>query len=239
MTQPLLFSPPKPPDLRDRGIDLRLCSCDDPDFVRDAEGAALVIADPPWLYDHQTAGVTEAGDHYACVTTEDIVGHLNNLAASRLAMWLTFPLQQDWFDATHAARVGFGWRWGKAVSGGAWSKSGEEDSGHYGAGYHWAGCAELVLLYTHAGAQTYRENALRNSLVEPPDRRHSRKPVGWQRQWIRRWTNPGDLIVDPYAGLGSVAEAVMLAGEGRRYLGAEINPQRHADALALLAQVRT
>jgi hypothetical protein len=31
---------------------------------------------------------------------------------------------------------------------------------------------------------------------------------------------------------------VILAGEGRRYVGAEISPERHGQALALLAQVR-
>jgi len=32
---------------------------------------------------------------------------------------------------------------------------------------------------------------------------------------------------------------VLLAGEGRRYLGTEIDPERHAQALALIAQART
>lgn len=235
MNQPMLFAPPRPPDLRDRGIDLRCCSCADPKFVADAAGARLTIADPPWRYDHQTAGSTEATDHYEDMATEDIVAVLNELACGKLALWLTWPLHQDWMDATHDARRDFRWRWGKAVAGGAWFKSDERNESHYGPGAHWASCSEPVLLYTHAGALLDRSQALRNAYHEPPGA-HSRKPVEWQREWIRRWTNPGDLVVDPFAGLGSVAEACLL--EGRLYLGAELSPKRHADAMGLLAQVR-
>lgn len=63
---------------------------------------------------------------------------------------------------------------------------------------------------------------------------HSRKPAPWQASWVEAWVPPGGLVVDPYAGLGSVAEAVVLAGEGRRYVGAEIDPRRHAKASAFV-----
>jgi hypothetical protein len=43
-------------------------------------------------------------------------------------------------------------------------------------------------------------------------------------------------VVDLYAGLAPSARACLI--EGRRYLGAEIDPARHAEALARLAQVR-
>ena len=49
------------------------------------------------------------------------------------------------------------------------------------------------------------------------------------RGWLRRWTDPGDLVLDLYAGLGSVAVACAL--EGRRYIGAEIDPERHRRAV--------
>jgi tRNA/tmRNA/rRNA uracil-C5-methylase (TrmA/RlmC/RlmD family) len=45
---------------------------------------------------------------------------------------------------------------------------------------------------------------------------------------------PGGLVLDLYAGLGSVPEAVVMAGEGRRYIGAEIDEDRHAAALAIV-----
>ena len=64
---------------------------------------------------------------------------------------------------------------------------------------------------------------------------HSRKPAGWMADWCRAWVPPGGLVLDLYAGLRSVAEAVVMAGEGRRYIGAEIDPERHASACARVA----
>ena len=43
----------------------------------------------------------------------------------------------------------------------------------------------------------------------------------------------GAKVLDLYAGLGTVAEACAL--EGRRYVGAEVDPDRHARALGLVA----
>ncbi len=108
------------------------------------------------------------------------------------------------------------------------------DVGHYGQGYHWAGCSEPVLVYTRSAGHNSRAG-LRNAWVQEPGK-HSAKPIQWMKQWIERWCPPGGRVVDPYAGLGTVAEAVMEAGEGRTYLGAEISEKRHSDALGLLAQ---
>jgi hypothetical protein len=217
-TQPALLAPVRPPARP--GIDLRCASCADShspsrghvshSAIRGARAdwpeADLVIADPPWSY-VQRIGESRAENHYRVVPTSQIVA---------------------WLERE--------WDWGSPVTGGAWCKSGEGDEGHYGQGYHWAGCSELVLVYA-SGAYVERAEPIRNAWVEPPGV-HSRKPVEWQRQMVRRWCPPGGLVLDPFAGLGSVAEAVLLAGEGRRYLGTEIDPERHAAALALLAQVR-
>jgi DNA modification methylase len=54
--------------------------------------------------------------------------------------------------------------------------------------------------------------------------------------WVRRWVPPGGLVADPYAGLGTVARAVLSAGGGRRYVGWEIDAERHAAASSLIAQ---
>lgn len=221
---------PRPPDLRERGIDLRCCDTAEMLASLPDGCASLVIADPPWDY-VQHHGATRADNHYGCLRMPAIAHHLTEASrlATRLALWVTTPLLGEWMSANTS--------WGTPVTAGAWVKSEEGDAGHYGQGYHWAGCSELVLVYTRGGAHTDRSEPLRNAWVEPPQQ-HSRKPAAWQAQWIRRWVPPGGLVVDVYAGLGSVAEAVMLAGEGRTYIGAEIDPERHAHALSLLAQVR-
>jgi hypothetical protein len=185
----------------------------------------LVIADPPWSY-ARTDGTTNAADHYSGLTVAQIISHLSQLEASRLVLWITWPiLAADWPEALP--------EWGKPVTGGAWVKSDPGDAGHYGQGYHWAGCSEPVLVYSKAKAYNDRSR-LRNAWIEAPTK-HSRKPVGWMAQMIQRWCPPGGTVIDPYAGLGSVAEAVLEAGEGRRYRGVEIDPQRFADAQTLIA----
>lgn len=228
MTQPALLAPTRPPT--HTGIDLRCCDTAEmlaslPDGCAD-----LVVADPPWDY-VQHHGATRADNHYGCLRIQAIAAHLieAHRVGRRLALWVTAPLLGEWMEAATP--------WGAPVTAGAWVKSGEGDAGHYGQGYHWAGCSELVLVYTGHGCSTDRTEPLRNAWVEPP-REHSRKPTVWQSQWVSRWVPPGGLVVDLYAGLGSVAEAVLLAGQGRRYIGAEIDPERHSHALGLIAQVR-
>ena len=220
----MMLIQPKQPPKRD-GIDLRCCSCTDMDWPE----ADLVIADPPWTYDLRIGGVN-ADDHYACVSTDDIAKMLLPVRrrAPLMSLWITWPLLSEWWAA---------WTGDRPVTGLAWTKSDAGDSGHYGTGYWAAGCSEPVLLYSTGGGYCDRSVTLRNAWIEAPGV-HSRKPAAWQAQMIRRWVPEGGLVLDPFAGLGSVAEAVLLAGGGRRYLGTEIDPERHAAALALLAQVR-
>jgi len=200
-------------------IDLRCCSCEDIEWPL----ADLAVADPPWDY-HDRHGASAAGDHYATLPTRTITKHLDRLDVARLVVWCTWPLLAEW---AHVRPV--------FVTGGAWVKSREgEDAGHYGQGYHWAGCSEPVLIYSLGGGFLDRSVPLRSVWHEAPGF-HSHKPIGWMVQWIKRWVPEGGLVLDPYAGLGSVAEAVLLAGGGRRYLGTEIDPERHADALEQIA----
>lgn len=229
----LLFPDPSPPSLEERGIDLR--RCDVVEMLASlprAPRADLVIADPPWRYT-QAHGATTAQDHYDGLPVRDILEHVNLAArvGRRLALWCTWPLLGEWTSLDEQLA------WDEPTTGGAWVKSGPGDTGHYGPGYHWAGCSELVLVYAQDGAHCDRSVPLRNAWIEPPGD-HSRKPARWMAQWIRRWVPPGGRVVDLYAGLGSVAEAVLLAGEGRTYVGAEIDADRHRAALGLLAQVR-
>lgn len=57
----------------------------------------------------------------------------------------------------------------------------------------------------------------------------TQKPVALMRWVLSQFTEPGDLILDPYAGSGPVAEACR--DTGRRYVGIELE-QRYCDALA-------
>lgn len=146
----------------------------------------------------------------------------------RLALWTCWPLL---VEAVVASRVvpwldvpGIEWK-----TGGAWTKGGRP-----GVGYHWRGHSEPVLVGVRKGGAAGRcASMLRSGFFSHPEQ-HSRKPAPWMADWVRAWVPAGGLVLDLYAGLGSVAEAVAMAGEGRRYLGAEIDPERHATALAMV-----
>ena len=49
----------------------------------------------------------------------------------------------------------------------------------------------------------------------------TQKPVALMHWILDRWTQPGDLIIDPYMGSGPVARAA--ANIGRRYIGIELD----------------
>ena len=53
------------------------------------------------------------------------------------------------------------------------------------------------------------------------------------RQLVRRFSLPGDTILDPFAGSGTTGVAALL--EGRRFIGVELDPTYHAIAARRLA----
>lgn len=59
------------------------------------------------------------------------------------------------------------------------------------------------------------------------------KPLWLMRAIVRDYSRPGDLVCDPYAGGGTTALACLT--EGRRAIGAEVDPDTHAKATARLS----
>ena len=231
-----LFADPVPPAID--GIDLR---CGDvADTLREVRGARLVVADPPWSYARE-AGVANPQTHeiYDGLSEAQIAAILDASydcagPACRLAVWYTFPKDAEW-----SAAGGAGPRWGARVSGGAWTKMLPTSEGaratEPGVGYHWRGRVEPVALFT-VGACGRQREVLHNGHVSQPGE-HSEKPIEWMRAWLRAWTAPGDLVLDLFAGMAPLARACL--AEGRRYVGAEIDPARHARAMAKLHNYRS
>jgi hypothetical protein len=234
---------PDPP----AGIDLRCC--DVAEVLAEVTGATLVVADPPWVYGQRISGSGKgADDHYECLAMADILGHLRLALAccgpsARCVVWTTHSQMPEFLS--HAVRADDvttlgGWRW---VTGGTWAKVGADGAkggrGAPGIGYH-ALSSESEPWLLLAGPGPHRRANVSGCRVIPRHRgrgeEHSEKPVEYQREMIRGWTEPGDLVLDLYAGLGSVARACK--AEGRRYIGAEIDPARHERALAKLATYR-
>ena len=228
MTQIPLLSVPEPP--QPLGIDLRLCGVEEL-LDEGPFNPALIIADPPWHYSQAPGHSANPENHYGTTSDADIVGVLNRaydtMEKGRLAVWCTWPKLGQFFDAMHAAES-FRWRY---VSGGSWHKEG----GNAGTGYHWLGKSECTLLFCKSTGLCAKWGPLTNA-HNSQRARHSEKPVEWMQGWIERWTEPGDLVMDLYAGLGPVARAC--ARSGRRYVGAEIDPERYRSAVDLLAMDR-
>ena len=78
-------------------------------------------------------------------------------------------------------------------------------------------------------------NVLRAKRVPPGALEHpTQKPLGVLRPLIVKSTDPGELVLDPFAGSGSTGVACM--EEGRRFLGIEQDPAYVGIARARMAQ---
>ena len=62
----------------------------------------------------------------------------------------------------------------------------------------------------------------------------TQKPVALMRWIVDRWTEPGDLVLDPYMGSGPIAQACHELG--RRYVGIEVEEDYCAIAVQRLGQ---
>ena len=207
---------------------IRLINCGVSELLESmTEAPALIIADPPWNYSQAPGHSANPDNHYSSMTDAEIVAVLDRafdtMKSGRLALWLTWPKLQDWIDAVHGGT----WRW-RYVSGGAWTKVG----GAPGTGFHWLGQSELVLVYVRGTGLCTKWGPLTNA-HSSERRKHSEKPIDWMEQWIERWTEKNDLILDLFAGMAPVARAC--ARTGRRYIGAEIDPERYRQAVDRLA----
>lgn len=223
MTDPqfALYPDPRPPS-RD-GIDLRWDDC--ANVIASVSGAALVHADPPWTY--RNAGCKgNARDEYDLLTLEGIATHLDaayDAAAddAYLLCWVTFPTMMEWAPHLLATR----WMY---KTGGCWGKT-----QGLGIGHHFRGDAEPLLVLTKGKPRPVRAIS---SLHLSPRGKHSEKPEEWLAALFRSFAPPGSLVLDVYAGLGPAARACVRTGH--RYVGAEIDEDRHRRALGLLAGVR-
>lgn len=220
-------------------IDLRCASIDV--ILRELQGADeadrpwLVFADPPWpKYDNQP-GSADPELQYALLDLPQIREHLRRAALvsrpkARLMLWVVWIMLVEWAEKkTMRQVVPPAW---SAKSAGAWLKQ----SASPGVGYHWQGATEpaIVLVRSGKGSVYTQTDAMVDNGWASEREQHSRKPAEWQARCIQRWVPEGGLVLDLYAGLGSVAEAVILAGGDRRYIGAEINPKRCEEARALV-----
>lgn len=226
MTQPTLFAAAEPP--KRPGIDLLWGDCGAGMAALPDGCVDLAIFDPPWSqYDAPAAGANP-GTVYEVLSEADIGAHLSDgvrllRPGGRLVMWACWPLLVETFRGSPPSWLAIdGLRW---VTGGSWHKS-----GRLGVGYHWRGHSEPVLVGAKIGQPTGPALINLRSSYTSQKADHSAKPAEWMADWIRAWVPPGGCVLEPYAGLGSGAVATVLAGEGRRYVGYEVDEERYRAA---------
>ena len=59
-------------------------------------------------------------------------------------------------------------------------------------------------------------------------------PYDLARDHVATWSNPGDLVLDPFSGSGTTAKAAKTLG--RQFIGLEVNPEYCAIAEQRIAQ---
>jgi len=92
-----------------------------------------------------------------------------------------------------------------------------------GMGYHWSRAHELIL-FLEKGRRPLNDLGWRSILCGPRASRKdypTAKPVQVCRRLIENSSDPGDLVLDPFCGGGSVLEAAFLAG--RRAIGIDVS----------------
>ena len=65
--------------------------------------------------------------------------------------------------------------------------------------------------------------------IAAPEGHPTAKPLGIVAEWVRWFTNPGDLVLDPFAGSGTTLRAAK--DEDRRAIGVELD-ERYCEVIA-------
>lgn len=101
--------------------------------------------------------------------------------------------------------------------------------------------ADAELIWTNLGGtiRTYRQCwrgvARENDALDPHAHVHpTQKPTAMMIWFLERYTEPGDLVLDPYMGSGPIAQACHMTG--RLYIGIEIEERYCEVAVRRLAQ---
>jgi DNA methylase/ParB-like nuclease domain len=166
--------------------------------------ASLIVADPPWLNDHA-----------------DLREPLAKLCARLLrphGVCLVYCGQFHLPAFVEAFGKHLTWTWEIACvnedNGGAM-----RDAGNFHTSWR------PVLVYTMSGFKNSNTvyDVVRTKRREK-DLHPWQSPLSEAEYFVQTLSRPGDLIIDPCIGSGTVATAVTIIGQGRRFVGCDVNP---------------
>lgn len=163
---------------------------------------ALVLTDPPYGINMTFGGVGRT-----TLVNEMVYGDHEPFEPTPL---LAFP-RLILFGANHYANrlpSSSGWIvWDKVTTNAVISVLSDAEMA-------WTNVMQKTRVYRHMWNGAFRDSE-RGFSVHP-----TQKPVALMRWILERWSEPGDLILDPYMGSGPIARACL--DLGRRYIGIEL-----------------
>lgn len=131
-------------------------------------------------------------------------------------------------------RAGAKWR-----RGGVWLKGGMPQlTGDRPA----QGCECIAIVWCGGGRSTWNGGGRSGVWIHRHqeagiDREHpTQKPLALMRALVEDFTDPGDLILDPFAGSGTTGVAALTLG--RRFIGWEMDAKHHATAARRIGETR-
>jgi site-specific DNA-methyltransferase (adenine-specific) len=200
-----------------------------------------VICDPPYEAEAHTlgrrrgkagGGAEEAPLDFGPISNEvrlAAAGEMARLARRWVVLFCQVEAVGGW--ATALATAGLNYR-----RSGVWVKPGaapQFTGDRPGMGYEAIVCAHAI------GRSTWNGGGRHGIWVEPPcgEGLHmTQKPLGLMEALVRDFTDPGELICDPFAGSGTTGVACKRLG--RRFVGWERDPKYHAIAVKRIEAAR-
>ena len=176
-----------------------------------------VITDPPYGIDFKSNGQLFTG-------AKSIYGDKTTELAEIVAKFYSGKTVMMFFSPYKPYNI----NWRNVL---VWNKG-----GHVGIGGDretcWKRDFELIGVKDNRPLNGFRDSAVLNfnAVLPPPSGHFAEKPVGLMAYLIRKLTNPGDTIIDPFMGSGSTIVAAIQ--EGRNAIGIE----RDADYFAIAQQ---
>lgn len=202
------------------------------------ESVDLVVTDPAYesLEKHRARGTTtrlkhsksSSNDWFAIFPNarfEELFAEVYRVLRCDSHFYLLCDQETMFFAKPLAEAAGFKF-WKPLV----WDKC------QIGMGYHYRARYEFVLFF-EKGKRKLRNLGIPDVLEVPKvrDGYPTEKPVELLRTLIEQSSEPGDIVVDPFAGSGSTGEAALLSG--RRFAGCDASERAVALSRSRMLEV--
>ncbi len=234
-------------------FDLRLGDCLGPDGMSTLADKSIdhVICDPPYEAEAHTEGRRiktkggggDYGETGGLVLDFDPITEAQRSEAARQFVrlgrrWLIAFCQVEAVAAWRDAFVDAGASYRRTC---AWLKRDAQpqlSGDRPGMGYESIVCSHAPgrSRWNGGGKRGVYESARASTIESRPALHMTEKPLPLMESLIRDFTDPGDLILDPFAGSGTTGVAAIRLG--RRFIGWERDPKYHAIALKRLTAAR-